>query len=99
MNTDQFANLANLRMELKTAEKSGDFDSGNGELRQAREVLISAIQAYDRSRFELGRALWGYRDRLKASRGWMRAAATIATFLKLSVRTLFRTIDDYERAS
>jgi hypothetical protein len=98
-NTNLFANLANLRIELKAAEKLGDLDSGNGELKQAREVLISAINAYDRGRFELGRALWGYRARFKANQSWMQAAEKIAAFLKLSVRTVFRIIDDYEHAS
>jgi hypothetical protein len=98
-NTDQFANLANLRLELKAAEQRSELDSEEAQLKQAREVLINTMQTYHRSRFELGRALWGYRAPYKANRGWMPAAKTIAAFLKLSLRTLFRIIDDYESAS
>jgi hypothetical protein len=55
--------------------------------------------AYTKSRFDFGRALRQYKQHYKAERGWMEAASVIANAIGRDPRTIFRIIEDHERAT
>ena len=97
--SDRVANLANLRRELKLAEGTGSVESENRSLRQARETLISRIESFQNSRYQLGRAIAAYKSFFKQEGSWTRAAKLIADYIGTSERTVHRIMEEYESAS
>jgi hypothetical protein len=67
-------------------------------LRQAREGLIGALSTYRHSRYDLGRALRLYKQHFRAEHAWIEAAKVIAAAIDRDEKTVFRIIEDYERA-
>ena len=94
----KFDILSNLREELRKVEPA-HFATGSDDIHQARENLIAAVRSYMNSRYHLGRALRAYRAFFKSERMWVEAAKVIAASIGRSERTLFRMIEDFERAS
>jgi len=91
---DKMSNLKELLRKLEPSQLAYD-----KSLRQAREVLIGALRTYTHSRYQLGRALRVYREYFKAERAWMEAAKVIAAAIDRDEKTVFRIIEDYERAA
>jgi hypothetical protein len=90
--------MSNIKCQLKELEAK-HVANQSGELRQTRECLLGALRTYGSSRYELGRALRLYKGHYKAERGWMAAASIVAAAIDCDERTLFRILDDYERAA
>lgn len=93
-----FDKVSNLKPQLEKLETE-HLGSGRWELNQARTGLLAALQAFGHSRYDLGRALRQYKSHFKAEQGWMAAARIIAAALDRDERTVFRILDDYERAA
>jgi hypothetical protein len=60
MQPDRFANLANLRVELQSAERASALESTDLPVKQSREALVAVIDSRNNCRFDLGRTLSGY---------------------------------------
>lgn len=97
--SDGFAKLANLRGELKLAERVGSLENEDLDLRQAREALLACIKSFQHSRYELSRAISRYKIYFKAEGSWTRAAKLIAESIGTSERTVLRIAEEYEFAS
>ncbi len=91
---DKMSNLKKLLRKLEPSQLAYD-----QSLHQARESLIGALRVYTHSRYHLGRALHVYKRYFKAERAWMEAAKLIAAAIDRDEKTVFRIIEDYERAS
>ncbi len=99
VDSDAFAKLANLRHQLKAAEKADSVEGGILALKQTRETVIAAIQAFQHSRYALGRALCAYRSYFKAEGSWTQAVKIIAENIGVGERTVYRLMEGYESAS
>lgn len=93
----RFDNLSEMQEGLKKIELAHSLGDQPG-LQQARNGLIRPGLEYQRNRFEFGRALCHYAACLKAERAWMEASQVIADAVGVCQRTIFRMVQDYERA-
>jgi hypothetical protein len=94
----RFDNLSNLSGELGRVE--GIYvQEITVELTNARNSVVGAVMGYSNSRLTLGRALRNYRLHFKADHSWVAAAKIIAAAFGCDERTVYRYIEDYERAS
>lgn len=89
--------MSNLHAELCRLDTPHG-ESSSSELRQARQGLIEAIRGDRASRYHLGRALRTYKVQFKAEHRWMAAAKVIADAIDCDEKTVFRIIEDFERA-
>jgi hypothetical protein len=90
--------LSNLSVELQRVE--GIFiHSQSAELTQARNSVVGALQTFKNNRLNLGRVLRVYKRNFKAEGSWMAAVKVIADAIERDERTVFRIIEDFERAS
>ncbi len=94
----KFDKLSNLTKRLERVEREHANQDGVA-LVQARSAVVNLVSKYCDSRFQLGRVLRNYRIHFKAERGWVIAAQAIAEAIKRDERTVYRIIEDYERAS
>ena len=94
----RFDKLSNLSRELQTIERE-HANTGGAALAQARSAVVNRVSEYRNSRFQLGRVLRDYKIALKAEHGWVIAAQAIAEAINRDPRTVFRIIEDFERAS
>jgi hypothetical protein len=90
--------LSNLTRRLETIERN-HANAAGGSLVQARSAVVNLVSKYCDSRFHLGRVLRNYKMHFKAQRGWIAAAEAIAEAINRDERTVYRIIEDYERAS
>jgi hypothetical protein len=93
-----FDNLSNLGRDLKRVEETY-IKMVSRELAQARNSVVGALPGFKISRMNFGRLLRAYREHFKADHGWMEASKIIAGALECDERTVYRIIEDYERAS
>lgn len=91
-------NLSEISIELKRVEDTY-IHSGSTELAHARNAVVGSISGFKVSRLNLGRALRTYKQYFKAERDWTSAMKIIADVLQCDERTVYRLIEDYERAS
>lgn len=89
--------MSNLRTQLCKLEEPR-IGCNRTDLRQAREGLIGALTAYTNRRYNLGRALRVYKDYFKAEHAWVAAAKVIGAYLQRDEKTIYRMIEDCERA-
>jgi hypothetical protein len=94
----KFDKLSNLARELESIEQK-HAQVKDAEITQARSAVVSQVSKYRDSRFQLGRVLRNYKAQYRADGGWVAAAKIIGEVLNRDERTVFRIIDDYERAS
>ena len=94
----QFDKLSNLTRELQSIELE-HANSGGTTLAQARSAVVNRLSGYRNSRFQLGRVLRDYKIYFKAEHGWVVAAQAIAEAINRDPRTVFRIVEDFERAS
>lgn len=92
-----FDNLSDLREQLCKLE-SASRGADRGGLKQAREDLIAAVGSYTCQRYHLGRTLLQYKVVLKAEHVWTAAAKAIGAAIGRDERTIYRIVDDFERA-
>ncbi len=88
-------NLSNGLAKVAASLQGVDADA---EL-EFRPQVIDAVMQFSRSRYELGRVLFQYREKWKADGAWLKACKVIACALKVSTRTLHRVIEDFVRTS
>ena len=93
-----FDNLSNLGRDLKKVENAY-IKTASSELAQARNSVVGALPGFKLNRLNFGRLLRAYKEHFKAGHGWVEAAKIIASALDCSERTVYRIIEDYERAS
>ena len=96
--TKRFDKLSNLSTELQRVEKTY-IHTESAKLAQTRNSVVGGLQAFGNSRFQLGRVLRQYKMHFKSGHGWVAAAKLIAAAMDREERTVFRIIEDYERAS
>jgi hypothetical protein len=80
--------LASEAAALPPEDAASEFDD--------RSQVIVAVKKFSHSRHELGRVLFEYRKKWKVEGAWLRVCEAVADTLKVSSRTLFRVIEDYE---
>jgi hypothetical protein len=90
--------MSNLKSQLEKLEPEC-LAFNNRELRHARECLLEALQTYNHSRYHLGRTLRAYQSHFKARHQWVAVAKVVAAAMGRSDRTVFRILEDYERAA
>ena len=95
---EKFDKMSNLSTELQRVEKTY-IHTESAELAQTRNSVVGGLQAFGNSRFQLGRVLRQYKMHFKSGHGWVAAAKLIAAAIDRDERTVFRIIEDYERAS
>ena len=95
---ERFDKLSNLSKELQRIEKTY-IHTESAELAKTRNSVVGGLQAFGNSRFQLGRVLRQYKLHFKSGHGWVAAAKLIAAAMDREERTVFRIIEDYERAS
>lgn len=93
-----FDNLSNLGRDLKRVEETY-IKTGSCKLAQARNSVVGALPGFKISRMNFGRLLRTYKEHFKADHGWTEASKVIAGALECDERTIYRIIEDYERAS
>jgi hypothetical protein len=98
LRTEKSDNLSDFSAELKKIEETYIKDA-SVELAQARNSVVGAISGLKQSRMNLGRVLRTYKGHFKAERAWTAAMKVIAGALQCDERTVYRIIEDYERAS
>jgi len=76
-------NLSNGLAKVAASLQGVDADA---EL-EFRPQVIDAVMQFSRSRYELGRVLFQYREKWKADGAWLKACKVIACALKVSTRT------------
>ena len=96
--TKRFDKMSNLSTELQRVEKTY-IPTESAKLAQTRNSVVGGLQAFGNSRFQLGRVLRQYKMHFKSGHGWVAAAKLIAAAMDREERTVFRIIEDYERAS
>jgi hypothetical protein len=94
----KFDKLSDFAAELKRIEGTY-IKFVSAELAQARNSVVGSLPGFKCSRMDFGRVLRAYKEHFKAERGWMEAAKVIAGALRCDERTVYRIIEDYERAS
>ncbi len=78
------------------------FEVPNGS--EPREWVVAAARSFKQSRYNLASALWAYRETFPEhqtfppQRGWTSAVSAIAAALGCTTRTVWRLLEDYERA-
>lgn len=92
---DNLSTLAHQLRELEDAHTAGM----SVALSQTRNSLMAMIGDYTHTRYHLGRFLHVYKAFYKAERGWRAAAKVIAAALDRDERTVYRLIEDFERAA
>lgn len=95
---EKFDKLSKLSTELQLVEKTY-IHTESRELAKTRNSVVGGLQAFGNSRFQLGRVLRQYKMLFKSGRGWVAAAKLIATAMDREERTVYRIIEDFERAS
>jgi len=90
--------LSKLPVQLQAIEKE-HLNITSASLTRARTEVVMIASDYRKSRFNLGRVLHAYKAHFKAERGWTVAAQAIGDAIDRDERTVYRIIDDYERAS
>lgn len=91
----EFVNLTNGLAELAAALQGT-------EARQERELRPKVIEAailFHHSHYQLGDALLQYRAHWKPRGAWMAVCKLIAREMTVSLSTLLRIVDDFERVS
>lgn len=92
-------NLSNADALLREVEVEQDVDNDDGRAFDARKETIDALRHYHDSRFNLGRALAAYKVFFIERGGWVQAAKVLGRAINRDEKTIFRIIEDYERAS
>ena len=95
---ERFDKLSNLSKELQRIEKTY-IHTESAELAKTRNSVVGGLQKFGNSRFQLGRVLRQYKMHFKSEHGWVAAAKLIAAAMDREERTVFRMLEDYERAS
>lgn len=93
----EFDILSNLTRELKAIERD-HVKANGGAVAQARSAVVSLVSRYRDSRYQLGRVLRNYQIHFKGEGGWVAAAEAIGQAINRDKRTIYRIIDDYQRA-
>ncbi len=91
-------NLSDLSAKLKQVEETY-IKIVSAELAQARNSVVGSLPGFKMNRMNFGRILRAYKVHHKAERGWTAALKVIADALQCDERTVYRIIEDYERAS
>ena len=94
---DQFDNLSNLARQLREVEFTHIRDI-SPELSRTRNGLLRVLQDYTYARFQLGRLLHAYRAFYKPGHGWVAAAKVLGAAIRRDERTIYRIVEDFERA-
>lgn len=95
--TGRFDNLSNLEPALRQIELQ-HLPPECPDLAQARNGLLGGIRNYMQNRYNFGRLLRIYKTLYKKEHGWTAAAKVIAAAIGREERTIYRLIEDYERA-
>jgi hypothetical protein len=103
-NSERLDKLSNLREQLCRLDIPCPGCDSNG-LHHAREGVINGVgtyanslSTYANSRYHLGRALHVYKGYFKAEKRWVAVAKVIGAALSRDEKTIFRIIEDFERA-
>jgi hypothetical protein len=92
-----FDNMSNISAALGKIEMD-HIAPGSLDPITDRNAALGTLGPYLHQRSQLGRVLWAYRQHFKPGRGWVAAATVIADPMGREVRTVFRIVEDYERA-
>src|SRR5579862_3400304 len=90
-------NLSNVGALLREIEAE-QVDNEDGTAVDARENVVDALTHYHNSRFAFGKALAAYKA-FFADGGWVAAAKVIGKAIHRDEKTIYRIVEDYERAS
>lgn len=88
--------LFGLLREVETEHVEQDPEGVDDDLMDLRSQLVAAVGGYAASRFNLGQALYRYREALPHG-AWTPVVQAIATASKLTDRTIREVVSDYER--
>jgi predicted XRE-type DNA-binding protein len=82
--------LAGHASQLPTDEQEKELE--------IRRALVESLGNFDEDRTELAKNLIEYKQVFKSQRQWTRVVNEIGTAIQVSARTVFRLIEDFERA-
>lgn len=91
---DNLSTLARQLRELELAEM-GDL---RREVSHTRNALIAVLKDYAYTRYQFGRLLHAYKAFYKPEGRWLAAAKLIGAAIRRDERTIFRIVEDFERA-
>ncbi len=93
-----FDKVSTLRVALEKIERQhfGNLPEG---LLTARGAVIAQLGSFRSSRWRLGSLLRSYKAFYVHQQGWVAAAKVIGEAIDRSERSIFRIIEDYERAA
>lgn len=94
---NQIDNLSNLARQLRELEfaEMGDIPT---EVSHTRDALIALLKDYAYTQYQFGRLLNAYKAFYKPQGRWLAAAKLIGAAIRRDERTIFRFVEDFERA-
>lgn len=90
-------NLSGLRDALQKVERDHR-EELNFDPSQARSSVLGILPYYLNCRYQLGRALRGYKQLFRVEGGWQAALRAIAAAMGRDERTVYRIVHDFEQA-
>jgi hypothetical protein len=82
--------LAAHATQLSTEEQTRE--------QEIRKALVESLKHFEEDRTALAENLIGYKQVFKSKRQWTRVVAEIGAAIRVSARTVFRLIEDFERS-